>query len=124
MSEIGEIRDALVGALGAVPGLNGVTRMTNVIPPAAIVEFAGAEYHDASMAEPLYRFAVTVLVGTGDLAASQDQLDAYVSRDGVRAALEDAELGDATVLSAGPYRRLEEGGSAYLGSTLTVIVRP
>jgi hypothetical protein len=124
VSEIGDIRDALVGAITVVPGLNGVTRMASAMPPAAVVEFFGADYHDASMGEPLYTFTVTVLVSTNDLVAAQTQLDAYISRDGLRSALEQAEVGDATVSAAGPYRRFEEGGMAFLGSVLRVQVRP
>jgi hypothetical protein len=124
VSEIGDIREALIGAIGAVPGLNGVARMGNMVPPAAVVEFAGVRYHDASMAEPVYTFTVTLLVSTNDLVAAQEQLDAYVSPDGVRAALEEAAVGDATVLTAAPYRRYEEGGIALLGTALSVQIRP
>lgn len=124
MSEIGDIREALAGALQAVPGLHVVARLANVMPPAAVIELAKIDYHDASMGEPLYSFWVTLVVSTNDLEAAQTQLDAYTSRNGVRAAIEDAAVGDATVIQAGPYRRLEEGGMAFLAARLTVDVRP
>jgi len=128
---LSDVRDALAGQIVAnVPGLNALPRMVQVNPPCAVVELDHIEYHDASMAEPLYHFKITVLVSMNDVEAADRQLEAYLAPEsGIRYALEvDPTLGgvvsDTTVRTADGVQPYEMGAETFFGARFAVEVRP
>lgn len=130
---LSEVRDAIAGALGAIPGLNPVRYIGQVHPPAAVVEFDRVEYHDSmDPTAPVWFFTITALVSNADLIAAQTALDHYLSPDGggsIRGALEEdpslgGAVGDVIVRGAEAYQPYDVGGETYLGVRFALEVRP
>ncbi len=129
MTDLATARSALAATLTRnIPGLHAAAHFLQVNTPAAVIEFDDVDYHDTMDYGTVWTFKVTVLVSANDVVAAQTALDAYLSPDSIRAALEDdptldGEVEDTTVLKADGYQQYDAAGETFLGVRFAVEVR-
>lgn len=132
MATLKDIREAIAAQLTAnVSGLRATPRLSQIQPPAAVIEPERAETHDAALGGQLWHMRITVLVAMNDLEVAQVALDSYLtpgSGASVQDALEvDHTLGgvvdDATVTGWRDYQPYDVGDGTYLGARFEVQVR-